>query len=300
MLPSNPRKGHSLHSIVVFSGKNVTATRRAVIKISQAQHSHICAFIRKKFASSPEPQPCSHSGDSWMMSESPSPLPMGHSSGPLNHTDVHSESSPAKSAALSPPPSPAPNGRQEPPGQAVLECHQSTAAALQQPPQEELATKQDTSVEGVKGLASGPTQPPAGVGWITSYLPPAPTSPARAAEGAVTCCDHGMNTEPWMEDKALCTDPIMESRGVGTEWSESSGSEPEPPITRPLIAPPATDVSTPQPSPQHLPRDPDSTPESPLRPEDLAGPTGLPLPTALLGQQVLARWPDDGWYYRGQ
>lgn len=42
-------------------------------------------------------------------------------------------------------------------------------------------------------------------------------------------CEQGVNTGPWMEEKAVETDPMTESRGVGTEWppSEDSSSSSE-------------------------------------------------------------------------
>ena len=309
-LPSNSRKGHALHSIMVFSGKSVTTTRGALIRISRTQHSRICSFIHKKLASFPGPQPQGVSL-SQSMSESLSPPPMEGSSnweGPLDHTDVYSESSQAKSAT----PSPTDQG---PPHQAVqqflqaqqrqaqqrqaqqLECHQSAIATLQvqqQALQEQLANaslgpsvKEATSVEDGQDVAHAAI-PLAGKDWITSYLPP---TPAKAVESMTSYCDQGVNTDPWMEDKGLCTDPIMESRGVGTEWSSS---EPEDEV----------DVPSQPSTPLHPPRDLDTTLESALHPEDLttsAGPSPSrhSNPTTLLEQQVLARWPDDGWYYRG-
>ena len=46
-------------------------------------------------------------------------------------------------------------------------------------------------------------------------------------DSVTQCCEQGVNTGPWMEEKAVETDPMTESRGVGTEWPSSEGSSSE-------------------------------------------------------------------------
>ena len=169
----------------------------------------------------------------------------------------------------------------------------------------------------------------------------------------VVMCDLGINTDAWTQERATETDPITESRGVGTEWSQSesesdSGDVPDMPLEKMSNSPnPAhsndagvstspdhhhnidtspdrspmktptltlTPISSLTPSPCH------STPghfsQTSIHPTLVASPT---TPTAdltisaleglnthnleeedpLVNQHVLARWPDDGWYYRG-
>ena len=118
--------------------------------------------------------------------------------------------------------------------------------------------------------------------WIADYLPH--QSPAT--------CDQGMNTGPWMEDRSMNTEPVTESRCVGTEWSDedsncSSVSDHEDGPSDYVDGPPLPTRPT-----ESTPVPPPSLPTDSLPTDSL--PTD-----SLLGQQVLARWPDDGWYYRG-
>ena len=113
--------------------------------------------------------------------------------------------------------------------------------------------------------------------WIADYLPHHP--PAT--------CDQGMNTGPWMEDRSMNTEPATESRCVGTEWSDLSSN--------------CSSVSDHEDSPSDYvdgpPLHTQPTESTPVPPPSLPA-DSLPA-DSLLGQQVLARWPDDGWYYRG-
>ena len=113
--------------------------------------------------------------------------------------------------------------------------------------------------------------------WIADYLPHHP--PAT--------CDQGMNTGPWMEDRSMNTEPATESRCVGTEWSDLSSN--------------CSSVSDHEDSPSDYvdgpPLHTHPTESTPVPPPSLPA-DSLPA-DSLLGQQVLARWPDDGWYYRG-
>lgn len=142
----------------------------------------------------------------------------------------------------------------------------------------------------------------------------------------VTMCEQAVNTDVMTEEKGISTDPIMESRGVGTEWSDSddtSLSMPPSPLhsdTDQLRSPlpsfspsPAISlVHTPSATPprhRSPPHQPESTPTK--SPGNLSGSIldstltqGQLFPPEeegdpLINQQVLARWPDDGWYYRG-
>ena len=46
VLPSDKRKGHALYTMVVFNGRCVTASRRGIVRISQAQYEESCNYIK--------------------------------------------------------------------------------------------------------------------------------------------------------------------------------------------------------------------------------------------------------------
>lgn len=294
VLPSDPRRGHALHSVVVFDGRTVTSARRAMVKISETQHKHMCDFIRSKMSSIQPPSP--HTTDH-------------HETTPTDHRETttaidqldypgeHMPETPVEGTSPSPHLQSLQEDQQR--HKELLEQHQSDIAALQEQQRqlEERLAAQST--------LPSPEQSPQNTTWIASYLPPTDGSDLPDGE-RVSCCDQGVNTGPWMEDKGLSTDPIMESRGVMTEWSNSEPEDEEPHLTptpSPLTPSPHTPSHvipsphtpshiTPERSPSH--RSADATLQSSvLHPDDLA-------PDPLLGQHVLARWPDDGWYYQGK
>lgn len=169
------------------------------------------------------------------------------------------------------------------------------------------------------------------------------TSSMEGAEATPpTLCEQAVNTDVWTEEKGTLTDPITESRGVGTEWNDSnakSESDSDGLLGRPHGGAPAhsggssahnhvssTPVSsftsitipTPSSSPFHSPDlTPPQTPVLSSHPEQHSNATptsatptfnrsaSITLPQyypeeedPLINQHVLARWPDDGWYYR--
>lgn len=152
-----------------------------------------------------------------------------------------------------------------------------------------------TRMNGGEGVSvtSTVTTPVATPTWIASYLPPAPgtpigapwprpTAPEQCPQNALYAevSEQATNTEPWTEEKGVGTDPLTESRAVGTEWSESgldSSTE-----TDDFLA--STPCAKTSPSSSiHL--------QEVVEEDDWEDP--------LVNQHVLARWPDDGWYYRG-
>ena len=46
--PENARKGHALHSVLVFNGQVVTCDRRGIVKISEKRYADTCKYIREK------------------------------------------------------------------------------------------------------------------------------------------------------------------------------------------------------------------------------------------------------------
>ena len=198
-------------------------------------------------------------------------------------------------------------------------------------------------------------------------------------DSVVQCCEQGVNTGPWMEEKAVETDPMTESRGVGTEWPSESSSSSESegegekeeegekedgeilnelpsrqttPSISPIhastpvpyspahsaaaspsqskhstpshtITPSPSHKSTPTPSPSHK-NTPAATPvhiSKAAAPDDTLQQTDSVLSDttvekkdlssiaqclvelgvdAFEGREVLAQWPDDGWFYRAK
>ena len=55
VLPANERKGHALHSILVFNGRVVTCDRRGIVKITEKRYSDTCKFIRQRVGDGTEP-----------------------------------------------------------------------------------------------------------------------------------------------------------------------------------------------------------------------------------------------------
>ena len=145
----------------------------------------------------------------------------------------------------------------------------------------------------VTPTVAAPTATPT---WMASFLPPAPltlfetswphcTAPECHSGGSATCaevCETGMNTETWTEEKGMGTDPLTESWAVGTEWSESG-----------LDSSTETDLTS-----MTLDKtSPDNTID--LQEEVVEEVEEEEEEDPLINEHVLARWPDDGWYYRG-
>ncbi len=48
VLPGNERKGHALHSVLVFSGHVITCDRRGIVKICEKRYTDTCEYIHEK------------------------------------------------------------------------------------------------------------------------------------------------------------------------------------------------------------------------------------------------------------
>lgn len=142
--------------------------------------------------------------------------------------------------------------------------------------------------------------------WIAAYLSPLPnqhlTNDISAQNNRLQFSDQAVNTDVWTEDKGVGTGPLMESKAVVTEWSESGLDSSSDTLTQHTETPPprkATPINYSQPSSPIPPR----TPSSITVPDDIV-PGHLhyeeeDMTDPLVDEHVLARWPDDGWYYRG-
>ena len=134
--------------------------------------------------------------------------------------------------------------------------------------------------------------------WIAAYLPPvAVTNNELSSIGLpqqnnnyLRVSEQAVNTDVWTEDKGIGTGPLMESRAVETEWTESgleSSTDSEAP---PVHESPPQNTSLKAPSTITL-QDNQASETLNYDETDSKDP--------LVQEHVLARWPDDGWYYRG-
>ena len=329
LLPMDSRKGHALHSVIAFNGQTVTSARKGIVKISQAQYSAICKYIRTKLASSSHPEgtrtpsPTASHTTSTLESLSLQSSHTSRSASPLwtileqqrvqgeqlerqlsvltslqeqlavvekrrevKATEVQTKDEEDEEVLNTN------EGTEDGEDEEVLNTNEGTEdeedeevlntdeGTEDEENKEEVLNREATETEG-EVLDVQP--PPATVSddipccttrgeWIADYLPHHP--PAT--------CDQGMNTGPWMEDRSMNTEPATESRCVGTEWSDLSSN--------------SSSVSDHEDGPSdYVDGPPLHTLPTELTP---VPPPSLPA-DSLLGQQVLARWPDDGWYYRG-
>ena len=318
VLPSNPRRGHALHSISVFNSMSITSARRGIVKISESRYSRACEFIQSKRAEEGEGAQSDEGQKSQVSHEemesqvsdeeqkSQTSIPSGEQSNresPLQIVDSHSTGHDKPNHHCHDEPNHHCQGGDEVDEgttgegggtggkEEILSVlghqseqlgeHQSAIAALQEQQkhlEEQLAHTKTEDTEAAPDLTSAPE---------SHHLTSAPELEVEVLD----CCDQGVNTDPCFEDRGVGTGPWMESQCVGTEWSESSDDETVSRHTSPLH------TSTPQPSPQNevTMADPSFSPS-----HSTMHPSHLHSLDPLIGQQVLARWPDDGWYYRGQ
>ena len=253
VLPENNRKGHALHTVLVFNGRSVMCPRRGMVKISESLYKTVSKFINVKMSSSHSEveQGSKYASDlnddrSTIMNDSVSQRsttksPLGtnsaHSSpkGSVSHVsldeasqcesreDVYNEtqgqSSPDRQAYEAEIESLMANQQTQ---CELLEQYQRELAQLQLRQREmelelkkrEMETNNMAEVEDVDDGGRGGAQPAKENEELGSGLP-------------VESRDIAVNTGPWMEEKAVETDPMTESRGVGTEWSDTSSSETE-------------------------------------------------------------------------
>jgi len=143
--------------------------------------------------------------------------------------------------------------------------------------------------------------------WIGAYLSPGTVSNTQSLPHEVLkqteTVECAVNTDVWTEDKGIGTDPLMESRAVETEWSESgleSNTEVESsPSIKDSPNIPLLDLNKDNLTQDISFKTDDVSFQSPRNENtnDHDGMKGNLDP--LVQKRILARWPDDGWYYRG-
>lgn len=314
VLPSDSRRGHALHSIIAFNGRTVTCTRKALVKITSLQYQQFLEAVSNRMSA--EEKQRLHPQEEQLASlgtATPEEVPSGtdEDHNTVDH-DVAPEDEGSDEEDIDAVGSDRASGEPSPQLQSILdsqqshseklEKHQSAIAALQEQ-QKQLASLIEESTQPLVQKSEDDTDSPA----PPKDSLPSPPVPAPAPNclrtvsvsvqvseqadvstvSRTVSCDQATSTGPWLEDKGLCTDPITESRGVGTDWSEWPDTDEDlntVSASCPSVTPPRG-TSTPQPSGDHSVPQEDVTLLQPVDP--------------LVGQQVLARWPDDGWYYRG-
>ena len=364
VLPESSRKGHALHTILVFNGRTVTCPRRGVVKISESLYKSVCKFIRIKmsdshseikqeseqveYASDFSDERATHTSNSQTSIKSHSPT---HSSPRRSESDSAVEHNSKEDID---------NGKKPAVGEAeiqsllenqqtqgeLLEQYQRDLASLQMRQsqvEEQLQRKEEERMDKEKHEVFEDTdgrnrqdshsrlisQPVTEDGREMSAVPVNGNADINVV--VIEQCEQAVNTEPWVEEKATETDPMTESRGVGTEWSESSSesdgetldgfpSSQNTPSLSPIHAstpspstpghtttthegtPSHHHITTPMDSPTHQPN---STPTFDV-PEDKKDLSSIAQQLvelgvdAFVGREVLAQWPDDGWYYRSK
>ncbi len=174
---------------------------------------------------------------------------------------------------------------------------------------EEEEVEEEGNLPTPRESKESPTAPPPPISFDETDAPEVGSASVQVREGEAVMCDQEVNTEPWVEDKAVETEPMTESRGVGTDWTdslESSGSDSEKEKERDghdRSSPHFT--STPQLSPKRRSSATNTAMSS--HPAEISSfltvhqlsPSLPPQGDPLIGQAVLVRWPDDGWYCRG-
>ena len=255
VLPENIRKGHALHTVLVFNGRTVMCPRRGVVKITESLYKTICKFINAKMsASHSKVEPGSEYASDFSDDRSTPISQRSATQTPLGTSPAHSSTERTESRI-----SDLKDGNELENGEEVdsgvrhvtsphqvyeaeikslmenqqaqcelLERYQQQLAELQQRQKEmemEAKNKEDEkskTATKVEDIDAGERHLFAPDGEGEGRM-----SGLQDGNVRVECREIAVNTGPWMEEKAVETDPMTESRGVGTEWSDSSSSETE-------------------------------------------------------------------------
>ena len=260
VLPENSRVGRALHTVLVFNGRTVTCPRKGVVKITESLYKTVCKFINlkmSKFHSKVEQESehgeyASDFSDERSTQRSNSNSRRSSTHTPLTTSPAHSshiyssvETERSKSRLSEDGPTEHDGGMEKDSPrnghgaggiQSLLESQQTQCELLEryQRDLEELQERQRLIEEQMRRKNSDDggegrfrrkershTEEEVDVGNILQV------TESESGRHVPQCCEQGVNTGPWMEEKAVETDPMTESRGVGTEWPTSSSSDSE-------------------------------------------------------------------------
>ena len=264
VLPEDNRRGHALHTVLVFNGRTVTCPRKGVVKITESLHNSICKFIKAKMSDSHSKEEqgsdyASYFSDeqSIQIDDSVSQRSRSVTQSPLATSPSHSSPERSKSRLSHEDPDGACDISGETAAsvltdqlhqqqayeaeiKSLIENQQTQCELLEQYQRDltELKLKQsEMELEMKKKEEEKSLEDAVDAGngrdsrlTLQSSIDKGRES-CRSVEGEVVSVveyrEQAVNTGPWTEEKAIETDPMTESRGVGTEWSESSSDESE-------------------------------------------------------------------------
>ena len=322
VLPENSRKGHALYTAVAFNQQSVTSTRQGMIRISASRYAITCSFIRSKMPqtskeslggadvvqSHSRTEVQSHSGysdsefsgRSQVLSSRRSSvhIPVTSHDRSCDHSEVDTQSQHSDEVRIH---------------TSLESTNQIEAILKDQRAQKELLEEQQQALsllrQQQKTLEESITGTQNKQEWIAKYINPLATEkPAIREQGVNTEDDVSTGMELTLGNGTE-TDPKVDSETSQAETENSA-----------LIRTPSPHhTSTPSPlhasTPSHKTTDIMMTSSLPQQHgsnmttqeavswrdpvangDKTDGSGGLDL---LVGQRVLARWPDDGWYYRG-
>ena len=268
-LPENSRIGNARFSVSIFGGRVVTCSRRAIIKIGRDQYHMSCEQLTN-----------------WLQQHNNEIFDVPIQSPQLSSTPNRGTTpiSPRLQRETTP---------QSPHLQPIF-IPSTTTIDYAEPH----VYSPDVSKPHL--LSPGPTDPPINPVYHGPVMLDRGTSP-------ILLCDTGINTDPITESKGTITDPVKIDVATVTEWEEFELEEKERQEKlhkRNKNNEDETEVLLEE-NTSHLSEEEDSHHDSNscmsqdltigmLDSTHISGP-----PEPVPGEQVLSRWMDDGWYYRG-
>lgn len=268
-LPDNPRIGNARFSVSIFGGRVVTCSRRAIVKIGRDQYRMSCEQLTN-----------------WLRQHNNGIFDITIQSPQLSSTPNRgtTPTSPRLQRETTP---------QSPHLQPIF-IPSSTTIDYAEP------HVYSPGVSKPHLLSPGPTDSPINPVYHGPVMLDRGTSP-------ILLCDTGINTDPITESKGTITDPVKRDVATVTEWEEFELEEKERQEKlqeRKKDNEDQTEVVLEENTP-HLSEEEDDHHDSNscmsqdltigmLESTHISGPSE-PVP----GEQVLSRWMDDGWYYRG-
>ena len=271
--PENPRLAGAIYSVTILGGRVLTCQRHAIVKIGRSRYQQACDEMvsKTKMAEAIIKEDEQVESKDAILS----------SLYKLSHTPV-----------LVPTPKHLPVSSRH-----TITQHISMATPEQLPVSSRHARTQHMKM---KQTIERNTQTETEINLLSKSPPTTGLIMERGTSPSPIFCDVGTNTGPLMENKVVWTMPEMKEVATVTECYE----EEEKPKTKileqsdfqdnsndltigmlspthnstPLVSPTCKHSSTDH-SPSHCSKD------TPTKPS--------------IGEQVLACWPDDGWYYRG-
>ena len=263
-LPENPRIGNARFSVSIFGGRVVTCSRSAIVKIGRDQYHMSCEQLTN-----------------WLQQHN-------------NEIFDTSIQSPQLSST--------PNR-----GTTPISPRLQRGTTPQSPHLQPIFIPSSTTIDDAEPhlyspdiskphlFSPGPTDTPINPVYHGPVMVDRGTSP-------IVLCDTGINTDPITENKGTLTDPMKRDVATVTEWEEFELEEKER-QEKEKDNEDQTEIleeNTP-----HLSEEEDGHHDSiSCTSQDLTigmlDSTHISNPSEPVpGEQVLSRWMDDGWYYRG-